>query len=75
MARPSRGCRLDITKLAWTLHERHDPRRQHAPLLFTEIACAYSHICCWQEAKHKDANYLILGTAKSYKDLPAIVAE
>jgi hypothetical protein len=54
------GCRLDITNLSWTLHERHDPRRQQAPLLFTEIACAYSHIRCWQQAKHKDANYLIV---------------
>jgi len=54
------GCRLDITNLSWTLHELHDPRRQQAPLLFTEIACAYSHIRCWQQAKHKDADYLII---------------
>src|SRR5262249_4744661 len=61
MARPSRGCRLDITKLAWTLHERHDPRRQHAPLLFTEIACAYSQLGFLPAADmHKDANYLIV---------------
>jgi GR25 family glycosyltransferase involved in LPS biosynthesis len=54
------GCRVDITNLSWTFHERHDPRRQQAPLLFTEIACAFSHIRCWQNAKRKDASYLVV---------------
>lgn len=42
------GCRIDITDLRWTEHERLDPRRQRAPLLFAEIGCAYSHLACWQ---------------------------
>ena len=41
------NCRIDITDLRWTRHEQLDPRRQEAPLLFTEIGCAYSHIACW----------------------------
>jgi hypothetical protein len=52
------GCKIDITNLAWTFHERADPRRQHAPLLFTEIGCAYSHIRCWQRARQEDADYV-----------------
>jgi LPS sulfotransferase NodH/GT2 family glycosyltransferase len=54
------GCKIDITDLAWTLHERADPRRQRAPLLFTEIGCAYSHILCWQRAKREDVDYLVV---------------
>ena len=54
------GCRLDLTDLSWTLHERHDPRRRHAPLLFTEIACGYAHMRCWQRAKHEDADCLVV---------------
>jgi LPS sulfotransferase NodH/GT2 family glycosyltransferase len=54
------GCQIDITDLAWTLHERADPRRQRAPLLFTEIGCAYSHILCWQRAKQEDVDYLVV---------------
>ena len=54
------GCKIDLTNLAWTLHERADPRRQRAPLLFTEIGCAYSHILCWQRARQEDADYLVV---------------
>jgi LPS sulfotransferase NodH/glycosyltransferase involved in cell wall biosynthesis len=54
------GCTIDITNLAWTLHERADPRRQRAPLLFTEIGCAYSHILCWQRAKQENTDYLVM---------------
>jgi LPS sulfotransferase NodH/GT2 family glycosyltransferase len=54
------GCKIDITNLAWTLHERGDPRRQRGPLLFTEIGCAYSHILCWQRAKQENADYLVV---------------
>ncbi len=54
------GCKIDITDLAWTFHERPDPRRQQAPLLFTEIGCAYSHILCWQRAKQEGADYLVV---------------
>lgn len=54
------GCKIDITNLAWTLHERADPRRQRGPLLFTEIGCAYSHILCWQRAKQENTDYLVV---------------
>ena len=54
------GCKIDLTDLGWTFHERADPRRQHAPLLFTEIGCAYSHIRCWQRAKERDADRLMV---------------
>ncbi len=54
------GCKIDITDLAWTFHERADPRRQRAPLLFTEIGCAFSHILCWQRAKQEDADYVVV---------------
>jgi GR25 family glycosyltransferase involved in LPS biosynthesis len=54
------GCNIDITNLNWTFHERPDPRRQLAPLLFAEIGCAYSHILCWQRAKQRDVNYLVI---------------
>jgi LPS sulfotransferase NodH/GT2 family glycosyltransferase len=54
------GCKIDLTNLAWTLHERADPRRQRAPMLFTEIGCAYAHILCWQRAKQENADYLVV---------------
>jgi len=54
------GCKIDTTNLAWTFHERADPRRQRAPLLFTEIGCAFSHILCWQRAKQEDADYVVV---------------
>jgi GR25 family glycosyltransferase involved in LPS biosynthesis len=70
------GCKIDITNLAWTFHERADPRRQHAPLLFTEIGCAYSHILCWQRAKREDADYLAVFeddavVCRSFNDIAA----
>jgi hypothetical protein len=54
------GCKIDLTDLNWTFHERRDPRRQHAPLMFAEIACAYSHITCWRRAKEASADYLVM---------------
>lgn len=54
------GCKVDTTNLAWTFHERADPRRQRAPLLFTEIGCAFSHILCWQRARQEDVDYVVV---------------
>ena len=54
------GCRVDLTNMSWIDHERRDPRRQRAPLLFTEIGCAYSHMKCWQRAKELNADHLIV---------------
>jgi GR25 family glycosyltransferase involved in LPS biosynthesis len=52
------GCRIDITDLRWTHHERFDPRRQQAPLLFTEIACAYSHMTCWRIGASRNLDHI-----------------
>lgn len=54
------GCSVDISNLSWTYHERSDPRRQSAPLTFTEIACAYSHLLCWQLGRQRDVDYLVI---------------
>ena len=54
------GCHLDMSDLRWTWHERHDPRRQHGPILFAEIACAYSHLKCRQAAAKMDADYVVV---------------
>jgi GR25 family glycosyltransferase involved in LPS biosynthesis len=54
------GCIVDISNLSWTYHERSDPRRQSAPLMFTEIACAYSHLSCWHLGKRRDVDYLVI---------------
>lgn len=54
------GIKIDLSDLRWTQHERHDPRRQSSPLLFTEIACAYSHIGCWQWATRNDIDFLVV---------------
>ncbi|CAO3459625.1 hypothetical protein [Azospirillum largimobile] len=52
--------RVDVTDLRWTDFERHDPRRQNGPLMFTEIACAYSHIQCWRQARDRGLDYLVV---------------
>ncbi|WP_158284568.1 glycosyltransferase family 25 protein [Azospirillum sp. TSO35-2] len=52
--------RVDVTDLRWTDHERHDPRRQNGPLMFTEIACAYSHIQCWRRGRERGLDYLVV---------------
>lgn len=52
------GCRVDITDLRWTHHERADPRRQQAPLAFSEIGCAYSHLTCWQLGKKRGLDHI-----------------
>lgn len=52
--------RVDLTDLRWTDFERHDPRRQSGPLMFTEIACAYSHIQCWRRARDRGLDYLVV---------------
>jgi GR25 family glycosyltransferase involved in LPS biosynthesis len=54
------GCAVDLTDLGWTNHERRDPRRRSAPLLFTEIGCAYSHIKCWQRARQLNADFVVI---------------
>jgi GR25 family glycosyltransferase involved in LPS biosynthesis len=55
-----KDCRVDVTDLRWTQHQQTDPRRQEAPLLFTEICCAYSHIMCWQIAKSRNMDYVCI---------------
>jgi GR25 family glycosyltransferase involved in LPS biosynthesis len=60
MGRTPSGMRVDLTDLRWTLHERSDPRRQKSPLLFTEIACAYSHVSCWQWAARNELDFLVV---------------
>src|SRR4051812_43771282 len=52
------GIRVDLTDLRWTFHERDDPRRQKSPMLFTELACAYSHVSCWQWAVRSELDFL-----------------
>jgi GR25 family glycosyltransferase involved in LPS biosynthesis len=52
------GCRIDLTDLRWTHHERFDPRRQQAPLMFAEIACAYSHMTCWRIGASRDLDHI-----------------
>jgi GR25 family glycosyltransferase involved in LPS biosynthesis len=52
------GCRVDSTDLRWTYHERNDPRRQQAPLMFAEIGCAYSHMTCWRTGRARDLDYI-----------------
>ena len=54
------GVRVDLSDLRWTFHERRDPRRQAAPLLFTELACAYSHVACWQWALDSDLDAMVV---------------
>ncbi len=54
------GMRVDLTDLRWTFHERHDPRRARSPLLFTELACAYSHMGCWQWAARNEFDFLVV---------------
>jgi len=55
-----KDCRVDVTDLRWTQHQQTDPRRQQAPLLLTEICCAYSHIMCWQIARSRDMDYVCI---------------
>ena len=52
------GCKVDLSDLRWTKHVPHDARRKAAPILFTEIADAYSHILCWRKAKRLDVDFL-----------------
>lgn len=54
------GCTLDLTDLSWTAHDRDDPRHWRTPMLFTEIACAYSHIRVWQIAREHDVDRLVV---------------
>ena len=54
------GCTRRPQDLRWTFHERRDPRRQAAPLLFTELACAYSHVACWQWALDSDLDAMVV---------------
>jgi GR25 family glycosyltransferase involved in LPS biosynthesis len=54
------GIKVDLSDLRWVFHERNDPRRQQAPLLFTELACAYSHVRCWQWAARNDIDFLVV---------------
>jgi GR25 family glycosyltransferase involved in LPS biosynthesis len=54
------GVKVDLSDLRWVFHERNDPRRQRAPLLFTELACAYSHLRCWQWALRNDLDFLVV---------------
>ncbi len=54
------GVKVDLTDLRWTFHEQHDPRRQGSPLMFTELACAYSHVRCWQWAVRNEVDFLVV---------------
>src|SRR5690349_11026123 len=60
MGRIPPGVKIDLSDLRWTFHEKNDPRRQQSPLLFTELACAYSHIGCWQLAARQPIDYLAM---------------
>ena len=54
------GCTLNLSDLKWTWSELHDPRRQNGPIMYSEIACAYSHIVVWQKALEADADFLVV---------------
>jgi GR25 family glycosyltransferase involved in LPS biosynthesis len=53
-------CRIDITDLRWTHFDRFETRRRHAPLMYSEIGCAYSHMMCWRLAKDRDLDHVCI---------------